>query len=311
MTRQQRDLFISYSHANTRFVERLAADLREHHVDVWLDTIELQVGAQFHLSIEEAIEDSRYFCLVLSPAALRSYYVRRVEFESAFAKMIRDRLEVFILPILIRKLTQPLPARLAGLQYLNFINAKNYTHNVRALAKRVRLDADTFTGERWYKALEISPFGEIVGVGQISQVAPTGPSVRIIWAQGIVERCEIFYNGDLAHYKAFTFDASGRVHENMMYEREPDGTWRYIDTWRYYYDSASGRRVRKVIDKPGALSRRELTYDGHNRVVEERIVTLSGPPDLSYGYTRKVLEYDSDGLVRRERLYDVLGEEIP
>lgn len=308
---EQYDMFICYSRRNSRFVKRLTADLAEHHVSVWMDTIALEVGDLFHQKIEEAIENSRYFCLVMSPPALTSYYVRQVEIETAFSKVVRTRNDSFILPILYQPISEPLPGRLASRQHLNFTNSPNYNENVAQLVKKVKLSVDDFTGQRWYKAFEISPFGQIVGISELSQAAPTGPSVHILYHNGTVQKIEIYQNATMVNYKRFTFDSDGRVHENMMYGqgKEP-GTWQYIDTWRYYYDSLTGRRIRKVIDKPGARSRREQYYDGHNRLIEERIVTLDGPVDTSYGYTRKFFIYSPDGHVERETWVDAEGIEI-
>jgi hypothetical protein len=205
---------------------------------------------------------------------------------------------------------EPLPGRLATRQYLDFTNTRKYNQNVMRLVEKVKLNVDQFTGRRWYKAFDISPFGLIVGISALSQAAPTGPSVCIIYDNGIVKKIEIYQNASMVNYKRFTFDDQNRVHENMMYERDPGSDWRYIDTWRYYYDPASGRRARKVIDKPGARSRREQFYDGHNRLIEEVIVTLDGPPDTTYGYTRKVFIYSDSGYLEGERAFDVDGSEI-
>jgi hypothetical protein len=301
------DLFLAYSSKNRRFINRLAADLAEHHVDVWLDTIEIEVGDKIHRSIERGIEQSRFFCLALSPSTLQSYYVREVEFETAFARMVRDQRDSFILPIIVQRVDESLPARLDGLHYLDFTKRNMYAENVRKLAKKVRLDTDTFSGQRWYKAFEISPFGEITGISEISQVAPTGPSVCITWESGAVVHIDMYSNAERINYKKFAFDDQGRVHENMMYEPSGAGDWRYVDTWRYEYSEDDGRRIKKFVEKPGARSHRELLYDGHNNVLEENVVTTSGRPDTSYGYTRKKFEYSEDGHVLRELLFDHHG----
>jgi hypothetical protein len=133
---RMRGLFMSYSRNNKRFVEKLAADLREHHIDVWLDTIELEVGDLVHLTIEQAIEEIRFFCLALSPASLASYYVHQVEFETAFAHLVRERRDSFILPIVIQDLKEPLPARLAGRHYLNFANRKQYNKKYEKISQK-------------------------------------------------------------------------------------------------------------------------------------------------------------------------------
>jgi hypothetical protein len=37
-------IFISYSHQNKSFADKLAGQLVAHHVNVWLDTWELSIG---------------------------------------------------------------------------------------------------------------------------------------------------------------------------------------------------------------------------------------------------------------------------
>lgn len=61
-----RDVFLSYSRKNARVVQRIAADLEDQGISVWLDTIELTVGDRFHRSIEQGIAECRFFCIVLS-----------------------------------------------------------------------------------------------------------------------------------------------------------------------------------------------------------------------------------------------------
>jgi hypothetical protein len=240
---------------------------------------------------------------------MKSYYVREIEFETAFARMVRDRRDTFILPIMIQRLHDVLPSRLAGRHYLDFTRRGRYTENLRMLAKRIRTGSDAFTGHRWYKALEVSPFGEIMGVGEITQKAPTGSCVCIIWNKGRVERADLYVNEQQCNYKLFEFDQQERVVENKMYEPDGSGGWRYVDTWRYEYDSISGRRTKKFIERPGALSYRVLSYDGHNHVVEERVVSVDGARDPAFGYARKVFEY-ADGHVVRENHFDDAGKLI-
>jgi hypothetical protein len=302
---EHHDLFLSYSHKNKRFIERLAADLREHHVDVWLDTIEIEVGDQVHLSIEQGIAQSRFFCLALSPASLASYYVRRVEYEAAFSRLIQEKRDSFILPMIIQEIKEPLPPRLVGLHYLNFTNRKLYAENMRNLVKKVRQQSTRFTGTRWYKALDISTFGDVVGVGEATGIAPNGASYCIAWENGIVIGVDVYYNGVKVNEKRFEYDAKGRVITNTMYEPDGAGGWHVNDDiWHYEYDNKTGRRSKKFMKKPGARSGRELSYDQHGNITEENIITDDGAPDLSYGYVRKVFEYSSDGNVSRETLYD-------
>ena len=305
-----RDLFMSYSRRNKRFVEKLVADLREHHIDVWLDTIDLEVGDAVHLTIERAIEECRFFCIALSPASIASYYVREVEFEQAFARMVREQRESYILPIIVQRLTEPLPPRLARLHHLDFTNRKQYIKNMRSLAKKVRLQNEDYSGRRWYKSLEISPFGEPTGIGEMTQLAPMGSSYCITWEHGTVTQVDVYMNAERINYKKFDFDDKGRVIKNMMYSPAAQGDWKIIeDVWYYTYDPDSGRRIRKFVDVVGKPSGRELIYDGHNHVVEENIISTGDEADYSYGYARKTFEY-FDGHVVQENWFDQDGNLI-
>ncbi|MFI9636662.1 toll/interleukin-1 receptor domain-containing protein [Nocardia sp. NPDC051929] len=306
----QHDLFIAYSRKNSRFINRLVEDLKSHHVDVWLDTIELEVGDLVSLKIEEAIEKSRYFCIAISPAALASYYVRQVEFESAFTVMTRDQRESFILPILVQPVADKLPARLDGRHYLDFTRRNRYSENVRKISRKVRLHSDDFSGSRWYKSLEISSLGQPTGIGALTQVAPTGSSYCIYWDKGVVDRVDVFQNANLINYKKFGYDDRGRVVENRMYSPDGKGGWHVEeDVWYYTYHPQTGRRWKKYMKYDGARSGRELTYNEHGRQTEENIITESGDPDTSYGYARKVFEYTDDDSVI-EHWYDYDGDLI-
>lgn len=74
----QFDIFISYSRKNQRWANKLVSDLKRHDTKVWIDTLEINVGDIFRQKIEEGISKSRYFCLIISPHSMKSYYVRQL-----------------------------------------------------------------------------------------------------------------------------------------------------------------------------------------------------------------------------------------
>ncbi len=63
--------FISYSHHDREFVEKLVGDLERAGVDVWWDR-DLQVGVPWLQGIEKAVGAARFLLLVLSPEAVES-----------------------------------------------------------------------------------------------------------------------------------------------------------------------------------------------------------------------------------------------
>ena len=66
------DLFISYARQDFPFVEELVRHLKDQRISVWFDQGSLRMGASFSNSVQEALEHSRYFLLVISPGYLNS-----------------------------------------------------------------------------------------------------------------------------------------------------------------------------------------------------------------------------------------------
>jgi TIR domain len=100
------DVFLSHNHGDKEFVRRLATDLRDAGVPVWLDEWELRVGDSLVDRIESGIAQAGYLAVVLSPRSVGSAWVKR-ELNAALAEEIRRR-GVFILPILIEDCDLPL-----------------------------------------------------------------------------------------------------------------------------------------------------------------------------------------------------------
>jgi hypothetical protein len=65
-------LFISYAHQDLPFVDELVSHLEDHRLNVWVDQGILRLGDSFSNSVQEALEHSKYFLLVISPSYLKS-----------------------------------------------------------------------------------------------------------------------------------------------------------------------------------------------------------------------------------------------
>ena len=66
------DLFISYASQDLHFVDALVRHLKDQRIRVWFDHGMLRLGDSFSNSVQEALEHSRYFLLVISPSYLKS-----------------------------------------------------------------------------------------------------------------------------------------------------------------------------------------------------------------------------------------------
>jgi len=66
------DVFISYAHQDLPFVDELVRHLQDQRISVWFDQGMLRLGDSFSNSVQEALEHSRHFLLVISPSYLKS-----------------------------------------------------------------------------------------------------------------------------------------------------------------------------------------------------------------------------------------------
>lgn len=94
-------LFLSYSRKDTAFVEQLAEDCRQNGISVWFDKWELAAGSIFPNRIQEGINKSKFFGIVLSPDSNKSKWVDE-ELNQAYMKALDDNREC-IIPIRLSK----------------------------------------------------------------------------------------------------------------------------------------------------------------------------------------------------------------
>jgi len=87
-------IFLSYSHANTDFAQKLIGDLQRAGHAVWIDTSSLKGGDEWISAISEGIINSYGFVLVATKQALKSQWVRD---EILWAKQRNKRIVTVLL----------------------------------------------------------------------------------------------------------------------------------------------------------------------------------------------------------------------
>jgi hypothetical protein len=102
------EVFLSYSRADAEFAQRVAHDLEAHGIDVWWDRWDIDAGDSLPRVIEEAIAGSKWFCIVLSPAALESRWVRT---ELELARTLEVEEKTVVVPLYYRPCDVPLALR--------------------------------------------------------------------------------------------------------------------------------------------------------------------------------------------------------
>lgn len=108
----QDKIFFSYSRADSAFVLKLAKDLRDAGIDLWLDQLDIQPGSHWDSSIQAALNESHSLIIVLSKTSVAS---ENVMDEVSFALENNKT----VIPVIIAECTPPF--RLSRLQRIDFI----------------------------------------------------------------------------------------------------------------------------------------------------------------------------------------------
>src|SRR5262245_50048965 len=104
-------VFICYAREDEEFVLKLAVNLKNRGVSVWLDQWDIAPGADWDQTIDNALQECTQFLIVLSPMAVTSKEVRS-ELRTAL------NLNKPIVPVLHQ--TCHIPRQLQVIQYVDF-----------------------------------------------------------------------------------------------------------------------------------------------------------------------------------------------
>ena len=126
-------IFISHSHQDKPFVRRLATDLVQAEIDVWIDEVEIRVGESLVAKIQEGIESSDFIAAVLSRSSIGSSWVRE-ELHMALTDQINGK-RVRVLPIKIDDCE--LPGFLRSRLYCDFSDQSRYRDAFRRLVRDI------------------------------------------------------------------------------------------------------------------------------------------------------------------------------
>jgi hypothetical protein len=129
------DVFISHSNKDKKFVLKLAKDLIENGVKVWLDEWNLGLGDSIAESINKAIEESRFIFLIMSPDYFASAWTTQEWNMAMHSEMAENSIRT--IPIYYRNCE--IPPILQSKQWADFRNPENYTENFKDLIRQVFL----------------------------------------------------------------------------------------------------------------------------------------------------------------------------
>jgi formylglycine-generating enzyme required for sulfatase activity len=110
-------VFISYSHADSEFVDNLGERLKASGVVIWIDKWMVKIGDSITGKINEGIGTSDFLIIVLSRSSVESKWVRE-ELNAALVRNVEQDKNAFILPVL--KEDCEIPTILQHRRYANF-----------------------------------------------------------------------------------------------------------------------------------------------------------------------------------------------
>jgi len=99
-------VFISYSHENKEFADKLATHLVKNNAHVWIDTWELNVGDSIINKIQDAIQSSSALLVVLSEASVQSEWCKK-ELSAGLVRELNEK-RVLVLPLLLEECEIPI-----------------------------------------------------------------------------------------------------------------------------------------------------------------------------------------------------------
>jgi len=124
-------IFVSYSHHDAEFVDRLAVQLVSHKARVWIDRWELNVGDSLIDRIQAALQDASALVVVLSKASIASEWCKK-EFSAGLLRELEER-RIIVLPVLLEDCEVPIFLR--GKMYADF--RTNFDDGLRTILDAV------------------------------------------------------------------------------------------------------------------------------------------------------------------------------
>jgi hypothetical protein len=123
-------VFISYSHKDSEFANKLKGDLRRNSISVWIDERLRAADEAWLKQLGIAIRGQRYFLFLMTPECIESEYCQ-------WELKIALELKKIIIPLLVDGKASA-PEAIADLQHIDFTS--NYEKSLNLLAQTIHRD---------------------------------------------------------------------------------------------------------------------------------------------------------------------------
>lgn len=124
-------IFISYSHKDKKFVDKLAMQLVSRNVNVWLDRWELAVGDSIVDRVQEAVDGSSALLVILSKASTGSEWCKK-ELSAGLLRELEEK-RVVVMPVMFEDCDVPVFAR--GKMFADF--RTNFDDGLRSVVEGI------------------------------------------------------------------------------------------------------------------------------------------------------------------------------
>lgn len=144
-------IFISYSHENKEFVDKLAMQLVSHNINIWLDRWELSIGDSIIAKIQEAVDGASALLVILSKASVTSEWCKN-EINAGVLRELEEK-QVLVMPVMLEDCVVPVFVR--GRLYADF--RKSFDDGLRTILEGIAKVTNENLGR--YKDLNIILIG--------------------------------------------------------------------------------------------------------------------------------------------------------
>lgn len=128
------ELFLSHASPDHGFVERLAGALDEANISCFYGKRPIASALQWHDELGEALANSNWFVLVLTPSAVRSVWVKRELLFALQAIGYKDR----VVPLLVKNCeASKLSWTLSSFEHIDF--ERRFKSGCEELIRLIRL----------------------------------------------------------------------------------------------------------------------------------------------------------------------------
>lgn len=148
------DIFISHSSRDNEFALKLAHDLKQKKITVWIDILNLVAGQTIIEGISKALNNSKLMIIIMSPSYFESIWTKN-EYNIGLNKEFESG-NIFVIPLYLVK-TQ-IPTIISSKLYSDFRNLDHYDDNFTKLVNQISTNIEN---TRLIDPLKENVFGKV------------------------------------------------------------------------------------------------------------------------------------------------------